>query len=184
MDNKTFAYKIVPLFYDNDVHNFITADQYPSILKHLLQDPFSIKQFRDLYLFMHNNILQGTGINEPAGTQNKYKPAILFFDFDGTLQLNEYVHTSYFDLQFYFGNVERQNVLSKLLYIASKFNRVYIITNNSATGHIAILLNKLVEKYNSMGIAQSKFIPNENVICSLGIDKLFLIDYISKHQFV
>ncbi len=159
---------ILPLFYDNDPSNFYNHSFYPSIVKSLIKEPLSNQQFRQLYVFMNDNIMNISA-----------KHAIFFFDFDGTLQLNEYIDLNNDNLYFIFGTPERQKTLAHLLYLSITYNRVYIITNNTFISKIAHLLNTLILQYINVKPHVQLFIPNYTVICTRFSNKLQTIDHIT-----
>jgi len=159
---------ILPLFYDNDISNFLNHSQYPEIVNTFIKEPLTYEQFKQLYMFMHNNIMNISA-----------KHAIFFFDFDGTLQLNEFVDPNNCDLNFVFGDRNRQAILANILYLSLTYNRVYIITNNIAIFKISELLNSLIVQHINVNPQVQLFIPNYTVICTRFTNKLQTIAFIS-----
>ena len=159
---------ILPLFYDNDPSNFYNHEHFPDIVKTLIYKPLSYEQLRELYMLMHQNIMNVS-----------LKHTIFFFDFDGTLQMNEFVDPNNNDLHFIFGDINRQKILANVLYLSLTYNRVYIITNNFLIFNIAKLLNSLIFEHINVKSNIQLFHPNYTVICTRFTNKLQTIQYIT-----
>lgn len=159
---------ILPLFYDNDPSNFYNHIHFPEIVKTLIDKPLSYQQFRELYMLMHTNIINVS-----------LKHQVFFFDFDGTLQMNEFVDPNKNDLHFIFGDINRQKILANVLYLSLTYNRVYVITNNFLIFKIAELLNSLIYEHINVKPNVNLFQPNYTVICTRFINKLETIQFIT-----
>lgn len=143
---------------DNEPFNFQDSSNHPLIHAMLLESPLSTQQIEGFFKYVYQN----------------ERPVHLFLDFDGTVNVIEFVNILDLNLDTVFGTDRRQFVLKKLLELCLKKNCVFILTRNPAIEHISMLLNKL--------IGSKGFIPDLNVINTLLDTKMNYIELIMKSR--